>query len=59
MTNSGNTIATYALNGSKYHVPCTIDPAGTARFLTGKPLPEGARVLVGTELADYLAGKGC
>lgn len=57
MTNSGNTIATYTLNGSEYHVPCTVGADGTARFLTGKPLPADARVLTGTELADYLAGR--
>jgi len=59
MTNSENTIAVYiGENGIEGHTPCTVDADGTPRFLfTGKPLPEGARVLVGAELADYLAGK--
>jgi hypothetical protein len=52
-----NTITTYTgANGTTY-VPCTIDADGTARFLSGKPLPTDARTLEGRELADYLAGK--
>jgi len=59
MTDSGNTIAVYiGCNGATY-VSCLIVD-GTLQYpWTGKPLPADARVLVGAELADYLAGKGC